>query len=251
MLHTKIRKFSHSGDMGDIIYSLPVIKRFRKGVFYISPSMIPISHELEKKGHKLDLIKRDGTDAGISKEKFLFLKPLLEKQKYISELKYDFCEEDDRLSLDDFRLHFECGNIFERYIKAFSSSADFYNSPWIEVIPNRVSEVLIARSVRYQNDKFPWEKICADFPNAVFVGLKEEHELFARDFCHIPFYKTTNALELASVIAGSDLFIGNQSLPYSIAEALKKTSIQESCPDCHDCMFVRDNATFFLEDFQK
>ncbi len=36
-----------------------------------------------------------------------------------------------------------------------------------------------------------------------------------------------NFLELAAVIAGSKLFIGNQSFPFSIAEGLKATRLLE------------------------
>jgi hypothetical protein len=49
-------------------------------------------------------------------------------------------------------------------------------------------------------------------------------------------------MELAEVIEGAELFIGNQSVANAIAEGLKKRMIQEVSHELPDCIFKRDNA---------
>ena len=50
----------------------------------------------------------------------------------------------------------------------------------------------------------------------------------------LQFYKVNNFLEMATIIAGSKLFIGNQSFPFSLAEGLKANRLLEvyfQCPN--------------------
>ena len=46
---------------------------------------------------------------------------------------------------------------------------------------------------------------------------------------------------MASVIAGSRLFAGNQSVGYALAEAMKVDSLLEAYPAFLDCGFSRPN----------
>lgn len=114
--------------------------------------------------------------------------------------------------------------------------------PWLVVDPNKIARVVFHRSPRYQNWNFTevwkraWEKYRYD---TVFVGSYEEH----RDFCTyvgpIARYQTRDYLELARVIEGCDLFVGNQSSPFWLAEGLKKSLILEVCLNCQNCHFER------------
>jgi hypothetical protein len=105
--------------------------------------------------------------------------------------------------------------------------------------------VVINRTARYHNVGFPWKKVAERFRDqSVFVGTEEEHREFVRE-CgwRLPHHKTRNFLELARVIAGCKLFIGNQSSPYAIAEGLKKPAILEVWHDDANCLFFRDGVT--------
>ena len=55
---------------------------------------------------------------------------------------------------------------------------------------------------------------------------------------------TKNFLEVAQLIAGSKLFIGNQSAPYAVAEGLKHNSILEVTLPSPDCIYERDNGRY-------
>jgi ADP-heptose:LPS heptosyltransferase len=57
--------------------------------------------------------------------------------------------------------------------------------------------------------------------------------------------KTETILDLARVIAGAGVFIGNQSAPMAIALGLGKNVIQECWQANPNCLFRRDNAIYF------
>ena len=77
----------------------------------------------------------------------------------------------------------------------------------------------------------------------VFVGTKSEFNSFVEEFGYIKYHATQRIVHLAQVLNGAKLFIGNQSFPYSLVEAMKKPALQET--NSHlvpNCMFHRDNA---------
>jgi GT2 family glycosyltransferase/tetratricopeptide (TPR) repeat protein len=75
--------------------------------------------------------------------------------------------------------------------------------------------------------------------SAVFVGTPAEHKEFVREFGIVPYQPTADLLELARVIAGAALFVGNQSCPYAIAEALKVPALQETREVDPNCVYLR------------
>ena len=64
--------------------------------------------------------------------------------------------------------------------------------------------------------------------------MPDEFEEMKKQLPKLEYKPVANFLELASVIAGSKLFIGNQSFPFSLAEALKVRRVLEvfyQCPN--------------------
>ena len=59
----------------------------------------------------------------------------------------------------------------------------------------------------------------ASAPDAIFIGTDDEYESFG----HGEHVRAADALELAATISGASIFVGNQSLPYAIAEGLLET----------------------------
>jgi hypothetical protein len=81
----------------------------------------------------------------------------------------------------------------------------------------------------------------------VFLGLPHEHAQFVQTFGKVRYLPTKDLLQMASLIAGSSLFIGNQSVHCWIAMALGHPLIQESWPQQQDSMVARDNAMFVID----
>lgn len=227
--------FLHSGDLGDIIYSLPTLKWFHG-----------------QTGVKCRLLFSQAGEAGrvrvrepINKAKLDFIKPLLLAQDYIASV--DLWNGTDKADVsfflfrDNRSLH---ENLAVAQLKHAHAPKEMADSPWLKVDAGAIKSgrVVIARSPRYHNDSFPWRKVIDKYAGRMlFVGLPEEHKAFCRDFGlllqDIPFRAVGTMLEMAEVIASADLFIGNQSCPYAVAIGLGQKCIQETMLADQNCIF--------------
>jgi hypothetical protein len=143
------------------------------------------------------------------------------------------------------RLDMQPGfNLARCYLRAFGLSLDNDGPPWLSVpSPIQAASVVIARSPRYHSTTFAWPRLLSHYRGqCIFVGLPSEHAAFEQEFGRIPYHPTHDLLELAQVIAGCEVFAGNQSCPFSIAEALKKPVILEPCPSGSNTLFKRSDA---------
>ena len=77
------------------------------------------------------------------------------------------------------------------------------------------------------------------------VGSKAEYDAWAEEFDGIGYVKTENLLDLAELIAGAQLFIGNQSCPLAIANGLGIPTIQERFLTDANCLFNREDSLVF------
>lgn len=103
--------------------------------------------------------------------------------------------------------------------------------------------IVINRTGRYRNWTFPWMTVVRKYKHRLlFVGYEHEWREFCGHFGYVEFRRTNTLLEVAELIAGSLLFIGNQSCANAIAEGLKHPMIQEMSLEHPDCIFKRDNA---------
>jgi hypothetical protein len=208
--------FKHSGDLGDIIYSLPVIRALGGGVLMLDPEggkTEPLCGSGPRNGHHLDAARID------------LLKPLLSKQPYIHDVVYWRGEKVDH-NLDEFRRHLAgCENLVDAHLFAFGLDSSERQRPWLDVpdaitIPGR--SIVLHRSVRnLGNFSFWYANMPQLAPRAVFVGLPKEHDIFQYSFeIEVPYRPTTDFLELARVVAGASQFIGNASFPHALAQAM-------------------------------
>ena len=240
--------FYHCGDFGDIIYALPTIRAMGGGVLVIGPEM--------KLGFEIKTRQR------FTLEIFNVIAPLLRLQPYLSDVQFALTMPKVDVDLNQFRRYFleepdlrrkgdRRLNLAETHLWTFQQPLEACATPWlvvdkVERVPDR--PVLIHRSPRWRNNEFPWDQVLqAHGHHAAFVGMESEYIDFTSAWghiCKIPYIKTENFLELARLIAGSELYIGNQSAPYAIAEGLKKNTLQEVWPEGPNCLFPRDNAHY-------
>lgn len=223
-----------SGDLGDCIYSFCAIKTL--GIESVYLNFNP-KYKLPRIGQT----KFDGKSAEM-------LKPLIEAQPYIKEVKfYDGEKVDYNLDLFRYGGDLTYQNLCYTTLKTFGCNTDDMNKQWLFVDPVKPEKpVLINKTDRYLNSSVDWIPFIETYGEHMgFVGVESEYEKFIKEYdCNIPFIKTNNFLELAQLISGSSLFIGNQSSPYAIAEGLKKDTIQVVCDDCPNCIFHRENALY-------
>jgi hypothetical protein len=212
--------------MGDVIYALPTVRAVGGGVLFLY-------NQPGKTWH--------GMDAG----KAASLRSLLILQPYIDEV--IFCPDGRPPAaadhdLNGFRDHGRPGrNLADMHLATHGLGPEPRQAQWLVVDrPASETEVVFARTARCCNENFAWRKVWETYRRvAGFLGTVHEHEEFCRSVGAVPLVPTANLLDVARVIAGSRLFVGNQSCPAAIAEGLKHPMILEVYPALPNCCFER------------
>lgn len=253
-----MKTFKHSGTFGDLIYGLSVVKKLGGGT--VAVAMNNIENCVAQYGYRSDEV--DPMHRGRFTDKdYELLSPFLARQSYITNVQkwYAGWQEPD-IDLDRFRgvlfRGFE-GNYVEAYYRTFGLpfTAEVYNETWLEADAKKIAPIVINRTFRYRcpNGTGAWQGLLEQAnitQNGVFVGNKDEHDDFVKSTgFSVEYYSVQNFKELADVIAGADLFMGNQSAAYSIAMGLGKSSVLETIKikplRNNECYFPRDNCQYF------
>jgi hypothetical protein len=174
--------------------------------------------------------------------------PLISSQHYINSCQI-YHSEQIHVDFDYFRsgvIPLDKGNIGRWCSYLTGVSPDLWKS-WLNIeIDSRYSNnIVIARSGRYRNSVD--YSFLGKLDNLIFVGVKSEYIDIQKSIPDIKWVEVDDFYHLAQVIASCKLFIGNQSFPYSIAEALKAPRLLETCfevinvvpegPNGHDFFF--------------
>lgn len=233
--------FKHSGNIGDLVYSLPSIRAAAE--FYDIDAHLRINV-----GAPMVLYHGATHPNGgvmVSDSMFNMTIPLIEKAApYIKSVaRYNPKEVGEVVDLDEFRnmpINFAMGNITTWYADVIGVYPDL-NTPWLYVDPADVAMVsaklnelqpgfttVAARSSRYRNPHISFSGI--DSSKTVVIGHHTEWNIdMQKDLPNAKFFQVENFYQMACIIAASKLFIGNQSMPFSIAEGLKHTRLLEPC----------------------
>mgnify|MGYP003333651752 FL=1 len=201
---------------------------------------------LQHRGGKYDYYLRDnGMTKGIVSRVDL-VRGLIEAQPYINSVRI-WKREPIAWASEGFRPKWHDGvrSLADCHAKhafdtGFIKSMPDMSKQWLFVEPDKnwAGNVIVNRTERYPNDTFNWKAIVEHYGSRiVFIGLPHEHEKFCASFGKVRYRPTVDMLEVAQMIAGSALFIGNQSAAMTIAEGLKHPRIQESCLWLPDCIY--------------
>ena len=223
--------FLHSGDLGDIIASLPAIRELGGGKLIIT-------------------YHADGQRESMKGSRYESIVRLVKSQPYISGVEYSDDPEGVTHDISTFRKSSPNNNLATWQASHLGvSNPDL--SKWVEATPDPAlaGKVAMARSMRYRNPNFPWRKLIDKYqylPGCFFVGLPQEHFDFQRSFeRRIDHVQTHDLMELAEALAGVKLFIGNQSCPFWLAAALGVPLIQETWEQEKNSIIERPNARYF------
>jgi hypothetical protein len=223
------KSFGTYGDLGDILY--------------LCPSMKLVA---EQTGEPVILYAKDGLRPWDPiTARIPLIKDLLESQSYIHAVRPHNGEEIDFDATHFRRAGLPYGITLAQLQAQWLGLEPDLSWPWLSVKPEHRAPIIIARSPRYQNCFFPWRQLVKEFgAHMQFVGLDHEYVEFCREFGHVARLCTNDLHDVAKAIAGSDLFIGNQSSPYAVCEGLKHDSILEVSLQSVDCCYRRPNARF-------
>ena len=232
-----MKTFRHAGDRGDIIYSLPVMRHLGGGTMLIESA--PYTREQ------------------LTPDKWAGLDKILLEQPYVIDVKaYDGGVVD--VNLNDFRDpmfkairagHSRDVCLAEWMCRTHKVPVSTVDRQWLDINPHKVVRVVISRSGAgrngrhvYHNPEFPWRRVMDKYAgdDVVFLGTELEHAVFSAQIADVQHYRTPSLYEAARVIAGADMFIGNQNCLAAIAEGLKKKKVLEVWPAGPNCLFTRD-----------
>lgn len=235
--HSDVLNVSTTGDAGDIFVMLATLKHT---------------------GKQCDVYLRDHPrTAGIVHRAYL-VKPLVEAQPYINSVRIWKCEplhwESEKFR--HYRFVNNKLNLAHNHAQAalkdgFIAEMPDVSKPWLTVDPDTsyAGRVVVNRSPRYNNPRFPWKEVVKHFgERIIFIGLADEHSRFCASFGNVEYRTTRDFLEVAQMIAGSELFIGNQSACMTIAEGLKHPRIQEVCLTHPDCIYPGNAGAQYIYD---
>jgi len=181
---------------------------------------------------------------GINEYALTMMKPLMESQNYIACFQ-EWKGEDIKVDLDEIRTKtfstMPQGSIMRWAGQIWPDMQPDSSKAWIDVVDatwdhyvdiktNVEGSILINRTGRWRNDMINYWFLREYQEKLLFVGLQEEHEAFCKEWeLKIPLLKVNNFLELAIAIRSCRYFIGNQSLCFALAEAMKVPRLLEVC----------------------
>lgn len=228
-----MKHFFHSGDLGDVIYSLPAVRALGGGWMHLRPE--PGIHPLHE----------------MTPERVTLIEPLLRSQSYVEGVSWTFPPDvpsltHDHVNLNNFRragFNLHTTLLPSMYLRMLDLPESLAETAWLEGPDVGKHCVIFARSARYQNDRFPWKRAIEKYgAHARFIGTASEHVAFNQEFdCDIPHQRTDTLKGVRDWCCASWLFIGNQSAPMAIAAGLGVPIVCEVCLHSANCLFHRPN----------
>lgn len=253
-----MKTYRHSGTLGDLIYSLSVVRKMEPGKFLVA--LNNIENCVAQYGYRPDEV--DTAHRGrFTENDFKWLKPLLERQSYVSGVG-TWCQGDTEpdVDLDRFR-----GTLFRgfegNYVKAYHLAFNIpfaphdYLVPWLDADPVQIKPMVVSRTFRYRDPAA--DQVWKDMATqgmldriGVFLGTPEEHMDFVQvTGCQIEYKPVNDFLEMANIVAGAELVMANQNFVYSLAMGLGKQAILETIKikplENNECFFPRTNCQYF------
>lgn len=259
--------FFHAVNSGDMIASMAGMqhlwkKKKKKNIIYQRINMfgnyaMGYTHPLVNDNNPQELVT-------MNQKMFDMLRPLVLAQPYMEDLRVASGE---KVDFDLHRIHagvrvnMPWGQIQRWTWYVFPELACNLANPWIFVEPNddiNVSGVnkkhkrelkdcmIINFTERYRDTKMEYHFLRSYQNRLVFAGTEKEYRLFTSQWnLDVPYLQVNDFLELAQAIRGAKGLLGNASMCFNIAEAMKTPRILEVCPSAQNVIPVGENAFDF------
>lgn len=227
--------FKHSCFSGDLIYALAGIK----ALCSIEGDKANIYQWLNRGGLLYPGAAHPYKGMMMNEYAFDMMKPLIDAQPYIKSFE-KWYGQPVNIDLDKFRQELKhympYGNIVTWPSMVYVEMTPRYWEPWLEVpeisyLKKKYrGKIVVNRTSRYHSDWLSYFFLKEYQSEVIFVGMDEEHEKFQADWgLLVEHEKVTTFLQLALIIKHCKVFVGNQSMCFAIAEALKVPRVLEVC----------------------
>ena len=242
-----------SGNIKDILACLYIMKKAGGGILYLnygSNNVLP----LNKRG--MPLIK----PAMLTQSAFEFVKPLLEAQPYVKEVKEYMGTEEITFDLDCYRICYFVPELLEKTqgimmlaLKETWGTAVSFKKPWIEVpeVKEPDRRLIVSRAICWHGGEIMYSIKANDITEgAFFVGNQTEYISFINTSSSLPWHlKPKNMLECAETVMGAEQIMCNDCDLYWLALGLGVKAIDfELCPDVYTCLSDNKNVKYFMGD---
>jgi hypothetical protein len=229
----------HAGNSGDLISALPSIRELyrktgEKQTLLLEKDRKAIYYE----GAAHPVKNEEGEQVSLNQQMIDMLKPLLEAQEYIKEVKiWDGKEESVDVDLNLIRESFvnvPFGSLSRWYFQVYPDLACDLSKKWIEVpatdIDYAISKIIVTRTQRYLNPNIDYSFLKEQEQDIIFAGTAFEHQIFCTQFdLDIPRLSVTDFLQYAQAIQQCRFYLSNQTFGFQVAEGLKHPRIVELC----------------------
>lgn len=234
---TQILSVKHSGNAGDIIYSLPAIRQLSR---LCNNQPVDVYLYLNQPANYYEgavhNVKNDGKDVMLNEYMLKMLKPLLESLDYIGKVE-QWVDQQIVINLDRIR---KIPDEYSLMPNGHISRWYFYTTPELtcdlseQSIPTKglgeYSEAIVVnRTHRYRNPGIDYSFLNKIETPVYFVGTLAEYDDFIYMVTKAKYLKVTDFLQLSHIISSCKLFIGNQSMCFAIAEQMKTPRLVELC----------------------
>lgn len=227
----KFIKVKHSGNLGDIIYSLSAVSQLAidKAAHIVYYIKLDVPSTFTEKTHPVGAVM-------MNRKMYDMFYPLLKSQPYIHDV--IAIEKNENVlvdyDLDLFRKDHK--NLSACDIKTWNTLSYPELRPklheqclYVSPIPN--DYIIINRSQRYNAPLVDYT-ILEDKGKCMFVGVESEYNVMKAIAPSVEHLQVKDFKELAGYIEGCKLFVGNQSMPFAIAEQLKVKRVLEQYYGC-------------------
>jgi hypothetical protein len=250
-------KFKHSCNTGDLIAAMAGIKKLcddrnKKAIIYQRLDLPGGYYE----GAVHPTVNDKGEMVCMNQKMFDMIKPLVEHQYYIQELRVWKGEAVD-FDLDNIRIH-SVGMpnfpIQRWYYYVYPQMATDLSNAWIDVSGINFyksigieGKIIINRTERYNNTNLSFYFLKQYERRLMFLGTEHEHKLFMSKW-ELDFQRlhVNNFLEAASALNNCKFMVGNQSFLYNLAEAMKSPRVLELCQYAPNCIVTGKDGYDFL-----
>ena len=225
--NNKELSFLHSGQIGDLLWSLPTIKELSKGhkcKLYIQIDK-PMPIDFSASPRNVYLSKRTAD----------LILPLLRNQDFLDTVDI-YKDEKIDINLDLFRdipinLTFYSSRWFSHLCGININIEDTF----LSVKPHNLikNKIIVHRSPRYKGYRNAYinYKFLKNTKNLLCIGLKDEFQDLKKEINNLEFHDCKDFLEMAEIIKASKFYIGNMSFQYIVSEGLKVPRLLEASPD--------------------
>lgn len=246
-----VLKYKTSSPAGDLISFMAGIKKMwedtgKKGVVYQRLNMPGAGTETSIHPYKNQF------DEPVCMNEYMYkmLYPLITSQSYVEDYKIYDGEKDLDVDFDLIRMERYTnqprGSLNRWFNYVFPQMASDLSVSWIDVPQKKNNKIVINFTQRYRNHLTTYHFLKEHQDNIVFVGLKNERDLFCSTWnLDIEHFIVQDFYQLAVLIKGCKFFLGNQSFCYQLAEAMKVPRILEISPHLPNVIPVGKNGYDF------